>query len=759
MQVLDTHTLTVVMGSTVLSLAILTLYYNISRRTYPGFKECALGFIFFGVGFLLIGFRNILSDFLTIVVANIFIYLSLILLYFGFSFFAAKKINLYLHIGIFILLAFILHPFFTYVMPNVNVRISISSLSFGIYFFCYALILVKDMKYDIFRLDKMLTATAILLSLFCLCRGILLLIAENTTSLYIPVNIQGGHVVSGVFDGLLFFICIILSIFFIVGVMQLNSQMLENELYHEKAQLKEIENRYKHLADKLKEKMIFFSHTFDGELLYVSEGFDLLGTCSPDDAVGLKWVDIVDWLPDSISSGFTHIQNIINNTDDTQIDMSYRHSDGTIHHIIVYEFSVYNHKRDERIIEGVAVDVTEQKRKEEDMRVLMRAIENTPNSVVITDTDGTIDYVNPSFTRTTGYTREEAIGNNPRVLKSGLHADSFYEKMWNTLKSGDTWRGEISNKRKDGSIYWELASISPIQDERGNTTNYVAVKDDITDTKELERLKQDVERIMRHDLKTPLNAIIGFPQILQMSTNLPEDELQIVKMIESAGYTMLEMIDNSLDMFKMESGTYNYNPKQVEVISVILRVIGQNRSRITGKDLVCKVRLNGNLLLKDNGSGENNSIQPLQGMSSSSFIDQTLMVCSEERLLYSLLSNLFINAIEASPDSEEIKIELADQDKLINVVHNTNIADSKDVNNRGVAKKISIVINNKGAVPKAVREDFFEKYKTYGKSSGTGLGTYSAKLLADAMHYSIRMETSDENNDTTITIDIPKELI
>lgn len=752
MQVLDTYTLTVVMGTTVLSLAILTVYYNISRRTYPGFKECTLGVLFFGVGLLLLCFRNILSDFITMIVANIFIYSSLILLYFGFSFFAAKKINLYLHIGIFILLAFILHPFFTYVMPNGNVRISISSFSFGLYFLCYALILVKDMKYDIFRLDKMLTATSILLSLFFLCRGILLLITKN--------SISHGHIVSGVFDQLLFFTCLVLGIFFIVGVIQLNSQMLENELYHKKLQLKESNALYEHLSDKLKEKLVFFSHTLDGEVLYASEGFNLWGSCSNKEVVGMNWKDVVDWTSDSISFAKEHNEKMVaTSVYHTQFEMSYTHKDKTERHLLIYEFPVYSHKKRGISIQGLAIDTTEQKIKEDEMRILKRAIENTSNSVVITDTDGTITYVNSSFTRTTGYTREEAIGNNPRILKSGLHDDDFYRQMWSTLKNDATWRGEISNKRKDGSIYWELASISPIQDERGNTTNYVAVKDDITDTKELERLKQDVERIMRHDLKTPLNAIIGFPQILQMSTNLPEDELQIVKMIESAGYTMLEMIDNSLDMFKMESGTYNYNPKQVEVISVILRIIGQNRSRITGKDLVCKVRLNGNLLLKDNGSGENNSIQPLQGMSSSSFIDQTLMVCSEERLLYSLLSNLFINAIEASPDSEEIKIELSDQDKLINVVHNTNIADSKDVNNRGVAKKISIVINNKGAVPKAVREDFFEKYKTYGKSSGTGLGTYSAKLLADAMHYSIRMETSDENNDTTITIDIPKELI
>ncbi|MBF0210396.1 MAG: PAS domain-containing sensor histidine kinase [Desulfamplus sp.] len=534
---------------------------------------------------------------------------------------------------------------------------------------------------------------------------------------------------------LFMFIAIVFTIFLVVGVMKFNSKMLEQELHKERTKLKESKDRYEHLADNLKDRMIFFTHSLDGELIYVSQGFNLLRICSPNEAIGMAWKDIIPWTPESIALAIEHNKKILEVSGyNAPLEMSYINKDGQKHYLLIYEFPIYSHEKKETIIEGVAIDITEQKRQEEDTKILMRAIENTPNSVVITDTDGKIAYVNSSFTKATGYTKEEAIGNNPRVLKSGLHDDNFYKQMWETLSSGATWRGEIANKRKDGRIFWEFASISPIQDEDGNIKNYVAVKDDITDHKELERLKDDVDRIMRHDLKSPLNAIIGFPKVLLTSSNLNENQIKIIKMIESAGKKMLEMIDNSLDMFKMESGTYVYIPKMVDVISVILKIIDQSYSRLSGKDLECKVILNGKSILEDKSE------------------KQTLLILSEERLLYSLLSNLFINAIEASPENDKITFEITEQPAADNFVPNS-------VGNGIVDNLVVVTLHNKGAVPKSVREYFFEKYKTYGKTSGTGLGTYSAKLLATAMRYKIEMDTSDENNKTTITLLIPTKRV
>ena len=143
---------------------------------------------------------------------------------------------------------------------------------------------------------------------------------------------------------------------------------------------------------------------------------------------------------------------------------------------------------------GFVQDVTESHEAVRSSARLERAIEQANDSIVITDRDSSIEYVNPAFERITGYTRAEAIGQNPSMLKSGRHGDEFYRSMWATLLAGDTWNGEIVNRRKDGSLYVEEASLSPIRDGSGITTAYVAVKRDVTDRK---RAEEDLARARR----------------------------------------------------------------------------------------------------------------------------------------------------------------------------------------------------------------------------------------------------------------------
>ena len=123
---------------------------------------------------------------------------------------------------------------------------------------------------------------------------------------------------------------------------------------------------------------------------------------------------------------------------------------------------------------------------EEEMRKLSSAVEQSPATVVITDPKGNIEYVNPQFTILTGYTLEEALGKNPRVLKApGVHPPEFYANLWKTITSGEKWLGEFCNKKKDGTLFWESAAISPIRDEEGNITHFVAVKEDITEKRKM----------------------------------------------------------------------------------------------------------------------------------------------------------------------------------------------------------------------------------------------------------------------------------
>jgi len=135
---------------------------------------------------------------------------------------------------------------------------------------------------------------------------------------------------------------------------------------------------------------------------------------------------------------------------------------------------------------SIARDITERKKAEEQFKLLSTAIEQSPASVMITDTDGKITYVNPRFLEITGYQEEEVIGSTPRILKSGKTPQEKYENLWRTILEGKTWFGEFYNKKKNGEFFWELASVSPIKNNKGNITNFIAVKEDITERKRTE---------------------------------------------------------------------------------------------------------------------------------------------------------------------------------------------------------------------------------------------------------------------------------
>ncbi len=171
---------------------------------------------------------------------------------------------------------------------------------------------------------------------------------------------------------------------------------------------------------------------------------------------------------------------------------------------------LYNNSR--QIIGRLAIlrDITEYRQIEEDLRKLTRVVEQSTNSIVITDLNGTIEYVNPTFTKVTGYTAPEAIGNNPRILKSGKHPTEFYVAMWDELKRKGIWQGEIINRKKNGDLYWESSTMFAVKDDTGRITHYAAVKQDITRQKEAEHALE-----IQHKQEEILNTIlrIGFEDL------------------------------------------------------------------------------------------------------------------------------------------------------------------------------------------------------------------------------------------------------
>ena len=220
----------------------------------------------------------------------------------------------------------------------------------------------------------------------------------------------------------------------------------------------------------------------------------------------------------------------------------------------------------------VRIDITENKRAEAEMRKLSRAVEQSPASVIITDLNGDIVYVNPKFCETTGYAAEEALGKKPSLVKSGERTEEDYQELWDTISAGNEWHGEFHNKRKDGSLFWEYASISPIKNENGQNTHYLGIKEDITEQKknlaELVKAKETAEFAnhaktqflanMSHELRTPLNAIIGFSEILkeQMFGPLGNDQYHDYSLnIFDSGQHLLNVINDILDVSRIEIGT------------------------------------------------------------------------------------------------------------------------------------------------------------------------------------------------------------
>lgn len=179
--------------------------------------------------------------------------------------------------------------------------------------------------------------------------------------------------------------------------------------------------------------------------------------------------------------------------------------------------------------------------------LLLTAIEQTPDTILITDAHGVINYVNPSFETVTGYSREEVIGKNPRMLKSGLHPPEYYRGMWDTLSQGRVWKGTLQNRRKDGTLYTEEVSISPVRNAAGLTTNYVAVKRDVTAMLSLERQLRQSQKMeafgalaggIAHDFNNLLTAILGYTEMahneLDASSPLKSDLNAVIRAAQRA---------------------------------------------------------------------------------------------------------------------------------------------------------------------------------------------------------------------------------
>ena len=241
--------------------------------------------------------------------------------------------------------------------------------------------------------------------------------------------------------------------------------------------------------------------------------------------------------------------------------------------------------------------------REHQLRKLSQAVDQSPESIVIVDQQGRIEYVNDSFVQISGYSREELIGQDPKMLQSGKTPVETYRTMWNALKQGNAWSGEFCNRRKDGSEYYEFANISPIREADGSISHYVAIKEDVTEKKrmgreldqhrhhleelvasrtaELEverdrtaeaaRVKGDFLANMSHEIRTPINAVMGFANLC-LQLDLPARGRDYVNKISISAESLLGVVNDVLDVSKMEAGKLEMECIEFDFGEVLERV-------------------------------------------------------------------------------------------------------------------------------------------------------------------------------------------
>lgn len=321
------------------------------------------------------------------------------------------------------------------------------------------------------------------------------------------------------------------------------------------------------------------------------------------------------------------------------------------HHIIVRVSAVPRKDENDNVIGAIAVviDITKEKHVEQELRKLSRAIEQSPTSVVITDSEGTIEYVNPKFSVLTGYSFQEAVGKNPRILKSEFTPKETHVDLWRTLKKGRSWRGLFVNKKKDGDLYWEDAWISPIFNIDGIVTNYVAVKEDITQRimadREAAHSHRDLElyaSFLQHDIRNDLQVIMNHAEAALMLMNKENAVKGYIQTVEAASERMVHLLDvfgrpgaaeerdliTILERVKGQAERAHSNLKVIiqsdsptvelqsaRLIAIVFDNLLRNSAEFSEGDVVVVIEVsqeggNAQIIISDNGPGIPEEIQP-----------------------------------------------------------------------------------------------------------------------------------------------------
>lgn len=256
-------------------------------------------------------------------------------------------------------------------------------------------------------------------------------------------------------------------------------------------------------------------------------------------------------------------------------------------------------------ITGTLINVTEYKLAENELRKLSQAVEQSPVCIIITNLKGNIVYGNPKVCELTGYSSNDLLGKNPSIFQSGETPEETYKILWDTIISGKTWQGEFHNRKKNGELFWEFASISPIVDDKGMITNFLAVKEDITERKKMitrledskakaeagDRLKTAFIHNISHEMRTPLNGILGFSGLITQPDLSAEEKIRYSEVINASSARLLNTVTNYMDISMIESGNMEVNLKPFDLLPELHSIIEQFQPLCAVKALALQLQI------------------------------------------------------------------------------------------------------------------------------------------------------------------------
>ncbi|WP_275099053.1 PAS domain S-box protein [Sedimenticola hydrogenitrophicus] len=508
-----------------------------------------------------------------------------------------------------------------------------------------------------------------------------------------------------------------------LGLIIISALFLAHSQYHHRrtdAQ-REYEQRFRHTLENI--ELVAVALDRQGLITFCNDYFLRLTDWKRKDVIGKAWIET--FIPDEFKADMLGIIDRMRHPE--QFPPRYEGRvlarDGSLLLIAWNNTLSYNPAGAVIGVTGIGEDITEQRRSEEELRKLNRAVEQSPSVVMITNRQGLIDYVNPKFTEVSGYTREEVVGRNPRILKSGETSKAEYKNLWATVYRGEEWRGEFHNRRKSGELYWESATISAIRNPEGEITHFLAVKEDITEHKRLEAEVEERNRelsknqalaamgrmasMIAHDLRNPLSSVKMTLQILGKQNGdqaLAEtDELRQIS-LEQIRY-MEEILSDMLTYSKPDA----LNPEWITIDRVIDMAIGLSQRKIEEFDVQVSTQYHPGL-------------PTLYG---------------DATKLRQVFSNLITNAAQSTDGIHRPRV-------AIDVMVELGLS--------GTCIRVDICDNGNGIDPEE-RERLFEPFFTT-RTKGTGLGLAIVKRILDQHRAAIEL-LPNEPQGTRVSVVLP----